>query len=125
MKTKLKNLMHRTCALIVFLRDCSRSPSEIKNIVVKKGLLKEDIINFGAVDTNDVLKLIPGLDVFQSGQKSQQTSIFTRGSESNHTLVLLNGIAINDQSVTANTMVVFDEGQHYFHLQIYQSSLIV
>ena len=52
------------------------------------------------VDTNDVLKLIPGLDVFQSGQKGQQTSIFTRGSESNHTLVLLNGIAINDQSVT-------------------------
>ena len=36
----------------------------------------------------------------QSGQKGQQTSIFTRGTESNHTLVLLNGIAINDQSVT-------------------------
>ena len=63
-------------------------------------ITKEDIINSGAVDTNDVLKLIPGLDVFQSGQKGQQTSIFTRGSESNHTLVLLNGIAINDQSVT-------------------------
>ena len=58
-------------------------------------ITKEDIINSGAVDTNDVLKLIPGLDVFQSGQKGQQTSIFTRGSESNHTLVLLNGIAIN------------------------------
>ena len=63
-------------------------------------ITKQDIINSGAVDTNDVLKLIPGLDVFQSGQKGQQTSIFTRGSESNHTLVLLNGIAINDQSVT-------------------------
>ena len=63
-------------------------------------ITKEDIINSGAVDTNDVLKLVPGLDVFQSGQKGQQTSIFTRGSESNHTLVLLNGIAINDQSVT-------------------------
>ena len=63
-------------------------------------ITKQDIINSGAVDTNDVLKLIPGLDVFQSGQKGQQTSIFTRGAESNHTLVLLNGIAINDQSVT-------------------------
>ena len=63
-------------------------------------ITQQDIINSGAVDTNDVLKLIPGLDVFQSGQKGQQTSIFTRGSESNHTLVLLNGIAINDQSVT-------------------------
>jgi vitamin B12 transporter len=63
-------------------------------------ITKQDIINSGAVDANDVLKLISGLDVFQSGQKGQQTSIFTRGSESNHTLVLLNGIAINDQSVT-------------------------
>ena len=63
-------------------------------------ITKQDIIDSGAADTNDVLKLIPGLDVFQSGQKGQQTSIFTRGSEFNHTLVLLNGIAINDQSVT-------------------------
>ena len=63
-------------------------------------ITKQDIVNSGAVDTNDLLKLIPGLDIFQSGQKGQQTSIFTRGSESNHTLVLLNGIAINDQSVT-------------------------
>ena len=65
--------------------------SSVNKIIITK----QDIINSGAVDTNDVLKLIPGLDVFQSGQKGQQTSIFTRGSESNHTLVLLNGIAIN------------------------------
>ena len=66
----------------------------------KKVITKQDIINSGAVDTNDVLQLISGLDIFQSGQKGQQTSIFTRGSESNHTLVLFNGIAINDQSTT-------------------------
>ena len=66
----------------------------------KKIITKEDIINAGALDINDVLKLIPGLDIFQSGQRGQQTSIFTRGAESNHTLVLLNGVAINDQSVT-------------------------
>ena len=63
-------------------------------------ITKEEIIRSGAVDTNDILKSIQGLDVFQSGQKGQQTSIFTRGSESNHTLVLLNGIPINDQSST-------------------------
>ena len=63
-------------------------------------ITKEEIIRSGAVDTNDILKTIQGLDVFQSGQKGQQTSIFTRGSESNHTLVLLNGIPINDQSTT-------------------------
>ncbi|MDC1170498.1 TonB-dependent receptor plug domain-containing protein [Candidatus Pelagibacter sp.] len=81
----------------------SKTPntSEFNQGSVNKIIItKQDIINSGAVDTNDVLKLIPGLDVFQSGQKGQQTSIFTRGSESNHTLVLLNGISINDQSVT-------------------------
>jgi len=81
----------------------SKTPntSEFNQRSVNKIIItKQDIINSGAVDANDVLKLIPGLDVFQSGQKGQQTSIFTRGSESNHTLVLLNGIAINDQSVT-------------------------
>ena len=61
---------------------------------------KEEIERIGAVDMNDVLKNIPGIDVFQSGPKGQSTSIFTRGSESNHTLVMINGIAINDQSVT-------------------------
>ena len=32
-------------------------------------ITKQDIINSAAADINDVLKLIPGLDVFQSGQK--------------------------------------------------------
>lgn len=66
----------------------------------KTSITKQDIINSGALDVNDVLKMVNGLDVFQSGGKGQQTSVFTRGSESNHTLVLLNGVAINDQSVT-------------------------
>jgi vitamin B12 transporter len=86
-------------------------------------ITKQDIINSGAVDTNDVLKLIPGLDVFQSGQKGQQTSVFTRGSESNHTLVLLNGIAINDQSVTDG---LHDFGQDFIQtiqqIEIYKGA---
>ena len=86
-------------------------------------ITKQDIISSGAVDTNDVLKLIPGLDVFQSGQRGQQTSIFTRGSESNHTLVLLNGIALNDQSVTDG---LHDFGQDFIQtiqqIEIYKGA---
>ena len=86
-------------------------------------ITKQDILNSGAVDTNDILKLIPGLDVFQSGQKRQQTSIFTRGSESNHTLVLLNGVAINDQSVTDG---LHDFGQDFIQtiqqIEVYKGS---
>ncbi len=68
--------------------------------VSKKIITKKEILESGSLDVNDILKTISGLDIFQSGQKGQQTSLFTRGSESNHTLVLLNGVAINDQSVT-------------------------
>ena len=98
--------------------------SELNQESVNKIIItKQDIINSGAVDINDVLKLIPGLDVFQSGQKGQQTSIFTRGSESNHTLVLLNGIAINDQSVTDG---LHDFGQDFIQtiqqIEIYKGA---
>ena len=89
----------------------------------KTVVTKQDILNSGALDTNDILKLIPGLDVFQSGQKGQQTSIFTRGSESNHTLVLLNGIAINDQSATDG---LHDFGQDFVQtiqqIEVYKGS---
>ena len=95
------------------------SEQGISKIIINK----EDIVNLGAVDLNDVLKLIPGLDVFQSGSKGQSTSIFTRGSESNHTLVLLNGIAINDQSVTDG---LHDFGQDFIQtiqqVEIYKGS---
>ena len=86
-------------------------------------ITKEEITRSGAVDTNDILKTIQGLDVFQSGQKGQQTSIFTRGSESNHTLVLLNGIPINDQSTTDG---LHDFGQDFIQtiqqIEVYKGS---
>ena len=75
------------------------------------------------MDLNNVLKMVNGLDVFQSGEKGQQTSVFTRGSESNHTLVLLNGVAINDQSVTDG---LHDFGQDFINtlqqVDIYKGS---
>ena len=74
----------------------SKTPntSEYSEVGVNKVVItKEEINNLGAVDVNDVLKHISGLDVFQSGTKGQSTSIFTRGSESNHTLVMINGIS--------------------------------
>lgn len=89
----------------------------------KISITKQKISNSGAQDINDLLKIVNGLDVFQSGEKGQQTSIFTRGSESNHTLVLLNGIAINDQSVTDG---LHDFGQDFIstiqQIDVYKGS---
>ena len=91
----------------------------VNKIVISKKEI--DLIN--AIDINDVLKNIVGLDVFQSGPKGQSTSIFTRGSESNHTLVMINGIAINDQSVTDG---LHDFGQDFIQninmIEIYKGS---
>ena len=78
------------------------------NSVIKKVFNKQEIGASGAKDTFDLLKLIPGLDYYQSGQKGQTGAIFMRGSESNHTLVLLNGIPINDQSTT-NVYMILDK----------------
>ena len=84
---------------------------------------KQQIEAIGAKDTFDLLKLIPGLDYYQSGQKGQTGAIFMRGSESNHTLVLLNGIPINDQSTTNG---IHDFGQDFVQtiqqIEIYPGS---
>ncbi len=91
--------------------------------VVKKVFTRKDIEITGAKDTFDLLKLIPGLDYYQSGQKGQTGAIFMRGSESNHTLVLLNGIAINDQSTTNG---IHDFGQDFIQtiqqIEVYKGS---
>ena len=111
-KCEWKNDKGEPCLIIS--KTPNTSSFSQKNIN-KISITKQDIINSGAVDVKDVLKIINGLDVFQSGTKGQTTSVFTRGSESNHTLVLLNGVAINDQSVTDG---LHDFGQDFiFSLQ--------
>ncbi len=93
------------------------------NNVLKKVFNKQEIDSSGAKDTIDLLKLIPGIDYYQSGQKGQTGAIFMRGSESNHTLVLLNGVPINDQSTTNG---IHDFGQDFIQtvqqIEVYKGS---
>lgn len=46
----------------------------------------------------DLLRTIPGLNIFSSGGTGQPTSVFIRGSKSEHLLVLIDGIEMNDPS---------------------------
>ncbi len=57
---------------------------------------------------SDVLKLVPGLNVVQSGGPGGVTSVFMRGTNSNHTKVLIDGIDVGDPS---NSGATFDFGQ--------------
>jgi vitamin B12 transporter len=56
----------------------------------------------------DLLALVPGLNVVQSGGPGGQTSVFMRGTNSNHTKVLVDGIDVSDPSSPVGT---FDFGQ--------------
>ena len=92
----------------------TNNTSKISEAGVNKIIInKQDIENSGYTNLTDILKTISGLNVYQSGDKGQSSSVFTRGAESNHTLVLLNGISINDQSVT--------DGMHDFGQDFVQS----
>ncbi|HKD53634.1 MAG TPA: TonB-dependent receptor [Steroidobacteraceae bacterium] len=55
----------------------------------------------------DVLKLVPGLNVVQTGGPGGVTSVFIRGTNSNHTKVLIDGIDVSDPS---NPTGAFDFG---------------
>lgn len=44
----------------------------------------------------DVLRMVPGLDVKQSGAYGGSTSVFIRGAKPEHTLVLIDGVEMND-----------------------------
>ena len=76
-------------------------------------ITSREIKEYGATDINEIMEMIPGINVTQSGPRGQQTSLFIRGTNSNHTLVLLNGIPINDQSTT--------QGLHDFGVDFIQS----
>lgn len=44
----------------------------------------------------EVLRFLPGLEVFQSGGPGRVTSLQLRGANTSHTLVLLDGVRLND-----------------------------
>ena len=99
-----------SCLIISKTNNTSKiSEAGVNKIIINK----QDIENSGYTNLTDILKTISGLNVYQSGNKGQSSSVFTRGAESNHTLVLLNGISINDQSVT--------DGMHDFGQDFVQS----
>ncbi len=117
-KCEWESKLSKTCLTI---KKSIPNTSQISAKEVKRYIITaKEIEEFGALDINDVLELIPGIDLTQSGPRGQQTSLFLRGTGSNHTLVLLNGIPINDQSTTQG---LYDFGvdfvQSIYQIEIY------
>lgn len=91
----------------------SNSSKFTKNSINKTIITRKEIEEIGAVDMIDVLKLVPSINLTQSGSRGSATSVFMRGTNSNHTLVLINGIPINDHSTT--------QGLHNFGVDFIQT----
>jgi vitamin B12 transporter len=117
---KWNNIRGIPCLIITKTSNSSEYNSKGIN---KKVFTKREIDESGATSILDLIKKVPGLDFYQTGQKGQQAAIFMRGSESNHTLVMLNGIPINDQSATNG---LHDFGQDFLQtiqqIEIYKGS---
>lgn len=59
-------------------------------------ITEDEIKTSGAQSIGDLLKLVPGLSVKQSGSRGGLISVFARGQESDHNLVIIDGIKMND-----------------------------
>src|SRR5580698_760332 len=51
----------------------------------------------------DVLELVPGVNIVQTGGPGGATSIFMRGTNSNHVKILIDGIDVSDPSTPTDT----------------------
>lgn len=63
---------------------------------------REDIAKRQVVSVADALRIVPGLDVLNTGGPGQTTSVFLRGANSNQTLVIIDGIEMNDPASPNN-----------------------
>jgi vitamin B12 transporter len=62
----------------------------------------EDIAKRQVLTAADALRIVPGVDVLNSGGPGRQTSVLLRGGGSQHTLVLIDGVEMNDPSSPTN-----------------------
>jgi vitamin B12 transporter len=69
-------------------------------------LTAEDIAQRRLYSVADALRVVPGLDVVETGGPGKQTSVFLRGANSGQTLVLIDWVEMNDPS-SANSAFDF------------------
>ena len=79
----------------------SRVPKPEQNITVASTVLDEDLINKrNAHFATDLLRLVPGLTVSNTGGLGKFSQVRMRGSEGNHVMVLIDGMEMNDVALS-------------------------
>jgi len=81
----------------IVVHGASTVPVEAPRVGSAVTVVTEDQIrNQGAASVPDVLRLVPGVAVNQSGGRGGLTQLRLRGAEANQTLIVVDGIPIND-----------------------------
>jgi vitamin B12 transporter len=81
----------------------TRSPADLTRIASSVTVItQEDIEKKNKPSVIELLRLVPGISIPNSGGTGQNTRVFMRGTNSNHVLVMMDGVALNDPSDTAN-----------------------
>ena len=79
----------------------SRVPKPEQNITVASTVLDEDLITKrNSHFATDLLRLVPGLTVSNSGGLGKLSQVRMRGSEGNHVMVLIDGMEMNDVALS-------------------------
>ena len=111
------------CVYALFPSIAAAAPDELPEVVVTASRVEEplaraggaisvirgaDIEKTGAKSAADVLRQVPGLDVYESGGVGGYSNVALRGSAAGQTLVLIDGVRVGDPSATGGE---FDFGQ--------------
>ncbi len=81
----------------------TRSETPLRQVGSSVSIItQEDIAKRQVTTVADALRIVPGVDILNSGGLGQTTTAFLRGAGSQHTLVLIDGIEMNDPSTPNN-----------------------
>lgn len=64
---------------------------------------REQIERWQSNSVLDVLRRMPGVDVYQNGGVGQLSAVFVRGSESRHVLILVDGVRLNQANISGSS----------------------
>jgi vitamin B12 transporter len=73
----------------------NRVEQGVSDVLAPVSIITRDDIELSmAKSVPEILRMLPSIDIGQSGGRGSQTSVFMRGSESDHVLVLIDGVRL-------------------------------
>ncbi|WP_226068236.1 TonB-dependent vitamin B12 receptor BtuB [Dickeya zeae] len=82
----------------------NRFPQPISTVLAPTTVVtRDDIDRWQSKSLTDVMRRLPGVDLYQSGGLGQQSGLFIRGASSSHVLILIDGVRLNQAGVSGSS----------------------